>query len=67
MEEVGALIAVLSLPTDSIFLDGDLGSGETIFSQGYIGCKMGIPDNDEINNGPSISDGQQTPPPKKTV
>ncbi len=50
MEEVGALIAVLSRPTDSIFLDGDLGSGKTTFSRGFIGCKLGIPDDDEIND-----------------
>jgi hypothetical protein len=44
MEEVGALIAILSQPTDVLFLDGDLGAGKTTFSRGFIKCKLGIKD-----------------------
>ena len=44
MEEVGALIAVLSQQTDVLFLDGDLGAGKTTFSRGFIKCKLGIVD-----------------------
>ena len=44
MEEVGALIAILSKRTDVIFLDGDLGAGKTTFSRGFIKCKLGIVD-----------------------
>eukprot|EP00532_Pseudo-nitzschia_australis_P019042 CAMPEP_0168287440 /NCGR_PEP_ID=MMETSP0142_2-20121227/2263_1 /TAXON_ID=44445 /ORGANISM="Pseudo-nitzschia australis, Strain 10249 10 AB" /LENGTH=255 /DNA_ID=CAMNT_0008232825 /DNA_START=719 /DNA_END=1486 /DNA_ORIENTATION=+ len=47
MEEVGALIAVLSQPTDVLFLDGDLGAGKTTFSRGFIKCKLGIVDDDD--------------------
>jgi hypothetical protein len=44
MEEVGALIAILSKQTDVIFLDGDLGAGKTTFSRGFIKCKLGVAD-----------------------
>ncbi len=44
MEEVGALLAVLSQQTDVLFLDGDLGAGKTTFSRGFIKCKLGIAD-----------------------
>lgn len=44
MEEVGALIAILSHETDVLFLDGDLGAGKTTFSRGFIKCKLGIAD-----------------------
>ncbi len=44
MEEVGALIAILSQETDVLFLDGDLGAGKTTFSRGFIKCKLGIAD-----------------------
>jgi len=48
MEEVGALISVMSQPTDVIFLDGDLGAGKTTWSRGFIECKLGLddPEND---------------------
>ena len=46
MEEVGALIAILSQPTDVLFLDGDLGAGKTTFSRGFIKCKLGAIDDD---------------------
>lgn len=42
MEEVGSLIAVLSQPSDAIFLDGNLGAGKTTFSCGFFKCKLGI-------------------------
>lgn len=52
MEEVGALIAIISQPTDVLFLDGDLGAGKTTFSRGFIKCKLGITDdNDGGKNG----------------
>ena len=44
MEEVGALIAILSHQTDVLFLDGDLGAGKTTFSRGFIKCKLGVAD-----------------------
>lgn len=47
MEEVGALIAIISQPTDVLFLDGDLGAGKTTFSRGFIKCKLGITDDDD--------------------
>ena len=51
MEEVGALIAILSHETDVLFLDGDLGAGKTTFSRGFIKCKLGIADDaDETEN-----------------
>ena len=50
MEEVGALIAVLSKRTDALFLDGDLGAGKTTFSRGFIKCKLGIVD-DRFDDG----------------
>ena len=46
MEEVGALIAILSQPSDVMFLDGDLGAGKTTFSRGFIKCKLGVADDD---------------------
>ncbi len=46
MEEVGALLAILSQQTDVLFLDGDLGAGKTTFSRGFIKCKLGIVDDD---------------------
>jgi tRNA A37 threonylcarbamoyladenosine biosynthesis protein TsaE len=46
MEEVGALIAILSKQTDVLFLDGDLGAGKTTFSRGFIKCKLGIEGDD---------------------
>lgn len=51
MEEVGALIAALSRPSDCILLDGDLGSGKTTFSRGFIRCKLGMVDTDDIGGG----------------
>lgn len=50
MEEVGALIAILSKTTDVLFLDGDLGAGKTTFSRGFIKCKLGIVDDDSGND-----------------
>jgi hypothetical protein len=44
MEEVGALVAILSKQTDVLFLDGDLGAGKTTFSRGFIKCKLGVAD-----------------------
>jgi len=44
MEEVGALIAIISKQTDVLFLDGDLGAGKTTFSRGFIKCKLGVAD-----------------------
>lgn len=44
MEEVGALVAILSKQTDVLFLDGDLGAGKTTFSRGFIECKLGVSD-----------------------
>jgi len=52
MEEVGALIAILSQPTDVLFLDGDLGAGKTTFSRGFIKCKLGI--KDEYNDADHV-------------
>ena len=48
MEEVGALVSILSEPSDVLFLDGDLGSGKTTFSRGFIKCKLGIQEEEEI-------------------
>jgi Threonylcarbamoyl adenosine biosynthesis protein TsaE len=56
MEEVGALIAVLSRPMDCLFLDGDLGSGKTTFSRGFIGCKLGIRTDDDSNNNKEVEE-----------
>jgi len=57
MEEVGALIAVLSQPSDVLFLDGDLGAGKTTFSRGFIKCKLGIGDDySDYDDGIDIDD-----------
>jgi hypothetical protein len=42
MEEVGALVSVVSQPRDVIFLDGDIGAGKTCFARGFIKCKLGL-------------------------
>ena len=50
MEEIGALISIVSKPTDVILLDGDLGAGKTTFSRGFIHCKLGLFDFDETDD-----------------
>eukprot|EP00536_Pseudo-nitzschia_multiseries_P010522 jgi/Psemu1/203500/e_gw1.323.25.1 len=56
MEEVGALLAVLSQPSDVLFLDGDLGAGKTTFSRGFIKCKLGIMEDSSDCDGNDIDD-----------
>jgi len=56
MEEVGALIAILSKRTDVLFLDGDLGAGKTTFSRGFIKCKLGIADDCDDNESDDCED-----------
>jgi tRNA A37 threonylcarbamoyladenosine biosynthesis protein TsaE len=46
MEEIGALISVVSKPADVILLDGDLGAGKTTFSRGFVHCKLGLFDDE---------------------
>ena len=55
MEEVGALLAILSQQTDVLFLDGDLGAGKTTFSRGFIKCKLGIAD--DVSDNEDNEDG----------
>jgi tRNA A37 threonylcarbamoyladenosine biosynthesis protein TsaE len=55
MEEVGALLSVVSQPPDVIFLDGDLGAGKTCFARGFIQCKLGL----DLDDGDPIDDSGQ--------
>ena len=36
MEELGGLLAALTVSPTAIFLDGDLGAGKTALSRGYL-------------------------------
>ena len=58
MEEVGALISIVSQPPDVIFLDGDLGAGKTCFARGFVQCKLGM---DENENGSDDSSNSKKP------
>ena len=59
MEEIGALLAVISKPPDVFFLDGDLGAGKTTFSRGFIQCKLGqIPESDDEEKEGEEDDGE---------
>jgi hypothetical protein len=65
MEEIGALISVVSKPADVILLDGDLGAGKTTFSRGFVHCKLGLFDDeydesdDELHDEDSNKSKQQ--------
>jgi len=58
MEEVGALISILSEPSDVLFLDGDLGAGKTTFSRGFIKCKLGIKDEYDDAGNPRVQQSE---------
>ena len=60
MDDLGALLAVMSNPPDAIVLDGDLGAGKTSLSRGFILCKLGL---DSNNDGESSSSAMRVTSP----